>query len=461
MYIKLRELPKIDKLLLEAERQELFAPIERPRYTDILRELVDEARANILAGGDQQWTEADILKLASEQNEISDYNLRSLINCTGTILHTNLGRAPLGVRARKLIEMAISGYTNLEYDVETGERGNRYDLITDYLEQLTGAETAIAVNNNAAAVLLTLSALCAGKEVIVSRGELVEIGGSFRIPEVIRLSGAILVEVGTTNKTHLCDYEQAINEQTAAILKVHCSNFRISGFTSSPSDEALTELAQKHNITAINDVGSGCLLQADYLGNEPTVQTVLRSGYDIVTFSGDKLLGGPQAGIIVGAHALVDKIRRHQLLRALRIDKLSLAALEGTLYEYLYGNPLKNIPVQRMLQENPVESKRRAQRIVSKVHNQQLNLKLIHTKAQAGGGSLPERFIPSFGVQVTSPVCSADYIKELLRDQITPFIGRVERDVVILDTLCVNNNEINKIIDVFNAMDFDAVDEQD
>ena len=454
MYIKLRDLPKIDKLLAEAERRELFAPIERPRFTDILRELVAAARANIIAGGDEQWTEADILEQATEQNEISDYNLRSCINCTGTILHTNLGRAPLGLRARKLMEMATSGYTNLEYNIETGERGNRYDLITDYLEQLTGAETAIAVNNNAAAVLVTLSALCAGKEVIVSRGELVEIGGSFRIPDVIRLSGAILVEVGTTNKTHLRDYEQAITENTAAILKVHCSNFRISGFTATPIDEELTELAQKHQLVAINDVGSGCLLQADYLGNEPTVQTVLRCGYDIVTFSGDKLLGGPQAGLIVGTTALVDKIRRHQLLRALRIDKLSLAALEGTLYEYLYGNPQKNIPVQRMLHENPVESKKRAQRLVSKVHNAQLNLKLTHTQAQAGGGSLPERFIPGFGVQLTSPVCSADYLKELLRDQPTPIIGRVERDAVILDMLCVNGNEINKIVEYLNKMDF-------
>lgn len=461
MYTKLRDLPKIDKLLTAAEQQELFAPIERPRFTDILRELVDEARELILSGSEELWTEEDILKKAAEQNEISDYNLRSCINCTGTILHTNLGRAPLGLRARKLIELATSGYTNLEYDIDSGERGSRYNLVTDYLEQLTGAETALAVNNNAAAVLLTLSALCAGKEVIVSRGELVEIGGSFRIPEVLRLSGAILVEVGTTNKTHLWDYEQAINENTAAILKVHSSNFRISGFTSCPADEEITGLAEQYNIVTINDVGSGCLLQAVYLGNEPTVQTVVRSGYDVVTFSGDKLLGGPQVGLIVGKEELLDKISQHQLLRALRIDKLSLAALEGTLYEYLYGNAQKNIPVQRMLHENPVESKKRSQRIISRVNNEQLNLKLAHTKAQAGGGSLPERFLPSFGVQITSAVCSADYIKELLREQITPIIGRVERDALILDMLCVNNSEVSKIVDALNKMDFSDVEEQE
>ena len=457
MFVKLRSLPKIDRLVAEAERRELFAPIEKARFTDLLRELVDEARQRILSGSDELLTEEDILELAAERNEVSDYNLRSCINCTGTVLHTNLGRAPLGQRAKKLLELAASGYTNLEYDLSTGERGRRYDLIEDYLVQLTDAEAAIAVNNNAAAVLLTLTALCAGKEVIVSRGELVEIGGSFRIPDVLKLSGATLVEVGTTNKTHLTDYQAAINENTAAILRVHTSNFRISGFTSTPTDEEIAELANEYGITAINDVGSGCLLQADYLGHEPTVPTVLRSGYDIVTFSGDKLLGGPQAGLIVGKRALIDKISEHQLLRALRIDKLSLAALEGTLYEYLYGNP-----AQRLLHENPAESKKRATRILNKVAHEQLRLKLTPTHTQAGGGSLPERFMAGFGIRIRSDVYTADEIKEALRSGAIPIIGRVERDALVLDMLCVQNADCGKIVDALNKLEIDRpLDEEE
>jgi L-seryl-tRNA(Ser) seleniumtransferase len=334
----LRKLPKMDELLKEKVVIDSLKTVMRPIVIEALRETLDEFRNGILTDYISEFTTSDLLehfsKLVYKKNSP---NLKKVINATGVILHTNLGRALLSEEAVKNVAYCANNYSNLEYDLENGERGSRYSHIEELLKKITGAEAAMVVNNNAAAVLLVLNTLCSNKEAIVSRGQLVEIGGSFRIPEVMNYSNATLVEVGTTNRTHLYDYENNINENTGVLLKVHTSNFKIMGFTEEVPLEELVNLGKEKLVPVVEDIGSGVLIDFSKFGfsYEPTVQESIKKGVDIVTFSGDKMLGGPQAGIIVGNKFFIDKIKSNQLTRALRIDKLTLAALEGTLKYYL------------------------------------------------------------------------------------------------------------------------------
>ena len=346
------------------------------------------------------------------------------------MLHTNLGRAPLAKEAVEAVIEAASGYVDLEYDLKSGERGGRLDRVNSLICKLTGAQDSFVVNNNAAAVLITLTALATGREVIVSRGELVEIGGGFRIPEVMEQSGAKLKEVGTTNKTRIEDYEKAINDQTCALLKVHKSNYRIVGFTKETSIEELIALSRKYNLLTIEDLGSGMLIKGF---GEPTVQEVLASGVDVVTFSGDKLLGGPQAGIIAGKAHIIANIRSHPLARALRIDKMTLAALESTLHLYLNPDTHMQIPVIHMLNMSRDELYRLSSELCVEINAiAGLEATIVEVSSQAGGGSLPGKEFPGYAVAIKPP-CGCTSFNKALREAQTPIISRISQDSIIID----------------------------
>jgi L-seryl-tRNA(Ser) seleniumtransferase len=395
--------------------------------------------------------------MAEIEEAITDFvspKLRPLINATGIIIHTNLGRAPLSERAVQAIAGIGGGYSNLEYNLSEGRRGKRYENIRWIITELTGAEDALVVNNNAGAVLLCLAALSAGREAIVSRGELVEIGGSFRIPDVMVRSGAVLREVGTTNKTHLRDYADAISEETGLLLKVHQSNFRIVGFTEDVSIGKLGTLGRERGIPVMFDLGSGCLFPLDEYGirGEPLVKDVLEEGADIVTFSGDKLLGGPQAGIIAGRKDLIEEIARHPLTRALRPDKLTLSALEATLIEYLDPEKAReNIPVLRMLTEAPESVKKRARKIYRELKKRLpagLDIRMEEDFSQAGGGSLPEINLATFVVTIKPESPSLSSIEERLRRSSPPVICRIHEDRLILDARTIGEGEIKALGEV-------------
>ncbi len=364
--------------------------------------------------------------------------LRRVINASGVILHTNLGRAPLSKAAVDALAVA-AGYSNLELDLGTGKRGERAALVEGLLTSLFGGEAALAVNNNAAAVLLALTALAKGKEVAVSRGQLVEIGGAFRMPDVMRLSGARMVEVGTTNRTRAADYEQALTSRTAALLRVHTSNYRVTGFTESASLAELGEIAHRHDILLIDDLGSGA---TEAIGDEPTVAESVRH-CDVVTFSGDKLLGGPQAGIVVGRSEPVKKMARHPLARALRIDKLTLAALEATLRQRLTGHA-EDLPVERMLRAPAEEMRRRAAFWSVKLADRGVETKLVEGASAAGGGSLPEHPVPTVLLAIAGP---ASRLATALRRGVPPVIARVENDQCCLDPRTVLKGEDEDLVD--------------
>jgi L-seryl-tRNA(Ser) seleniumtransferase len=364
--------------------------------------------------------------------------LQPVINATGVLIHTNLGRVPLGPRQIEAVQAVAMGYSNLEYDVSTGRRGSRYSHAGALLTQLTGAEAALVVNNNAAAVLVTLAALCGGREVVISRGELIEIGGEFRIPEVMSSSGARLVEVGATNRTHLADYERAITPETAAILKVHPSNYRVVGFTASVEARELARLSRGRGVCFIHDVGSGLVAPgtAEWTREEPSVSDSIEDGADIVTFSGDKLFGGPQAGVIAGRRDLVTKIERHPLMRALRVDKMTLAALEATALMHLRGETAE-VPLWAMALTGSDELERRcralAERLETAVGAGGAKLEVVATEAVTGGGSLPGQTLPSWGLSIVHPELSSDEVARRLRRREPPVIVRVEDDRVVAD----------------------------
>jgi L-seryl-tRNA(Ser) seleniumtransferase len=370
-----------------------------------------------------------------------------VVNGTGVIVHTNLGRSLLAAQALEQMQQVARYYSNLEFDLEQGRRGSRYTHVEDILMELTGAEAALVVNNNAAAVLLALNTLAKGKEVIVSRGQLVEIGGSFRIPEVMTRSGAVLKEVGTTNKTHLRDYEAAISEETALLLKVHTSNYRIVGFMAEVSLEELVDLGQRHRLPVMEDLGSGTLLDVSRWGleKEPTVVEVVQSGCDLVTFSGDKLLGGPQAGIIVGREKLVRALQGNPLNRALRIDKLTLAALEATLK--LYRNEeqaLRDIPTLAQMAIPLPKLHRRAKRLyrlLTKDPLPEISLEIIPTTSQVGGGALPLSFLDSYALSFTPGLISVTELEQKFRSFSTPIIGRIEKDKFLLDVRTLHDDD--------------------
>ena len=460
----LKSLPKIDEMMLLLEKRAGIAGIPRELVKQACRSVVESLRDRILAdkgkGGELRLPTKDASAKQAEHilEGFSRYRLRRLINATGVILHTNLGRAPLCREALERMSEVARGYSNLEYDLEKGERGLRYDHVRQLLCALTGAEDALVVNNNAAAVLLALNSLAEGKEAIVSRGELIEIGGEFRIPDVMEKSGAQLKEVGTTNRTRLTDYERAIGPETGLILKVHTSNFRIMGFTEEADLLSLVHLGKKQGLPVMDDLGSGCLIELDRFGleREPTVRDTLATGVDVVTFSGDKLLGGPQAGIILGKRKALAHIRKNPLNRALRIDKLTLAALEATLVKYLRPEEaLADIPLLRALTEPMEAVKRRAKRLASLLRRtlpQGLTISLVKGVSMAGGGSLPTQEIPTVLIGIRATSLSAAALEEGLRRWKTPIIIRVADDQVLLDLRTLDAQEYKEIRDAIRAM---------
>lgn len=445
----LRRIPSVEQLLCKVREDPRFFGLSHPVVTALLRQSTQKIRHDLATQSQEKaapTTEEELNRqiidaAAAEKAVLMQPNLRKVINATGIVLHTNLGRAPLSMRAQAQVLEVMGGYSTLEYDLNRGERGDRYAHVVRRLEELTGAEASLVVNNNAAAVVLTLAGIARGREVLVSRGELVEIGGSFRIPDIIRQSGAELVEVGTTNKTHLSDYADAISANTAAILKVHTSNFKIVGFTSSPTSESLCALAKGKNLVSINDVGSGTLLPYEREGfREPSVQECVTAGFDLVTFSGDKLLGAGQAGIIVGKKVHVDRLRKEPLLRAFRIDKLSLAALEGTLIDYVTGGADSLIPVRAMLNASEKALKEAADELASKlikVVPAGWRIDVVKTAELAGGGALPVVELPGFGVRIVAGVMSATRLERKLRTSSVPIIGLLREEAVILDMRCM------------------------
>jgi L-seryl-tRNA(Ser) seleniumtransferase len=382
---------------------------------------------------------------------LSSFSLKPLINATGVVIHTNLGRSTLSERVLENIRRVSESYSNLEYDIEKGKRGKRYTHIKRILREITGAEDALVVNNNAAAVLLCLNTFSKGKEVIVSRGELVEIGGSFRMPDVMESSNAILREVGTTNKTHLFDYEKAINEHTSLILKIHKANFRIVGFTDEVSIEDLVSLGSKHHIPVMYDLGSGCLIDLKPYGihDEPSVQEIVKTGVDLTTFSGDKLLGGPQGGVIVGKKEHIERIQKNPITRAVRIDKLTLAGFEATLMEYVdEEKAIASIPTLRMLLQKPEEIRVRANTIARRLKKeiQNAHIKVTADTSRAGGGSLPERDLPTFVTAVKPDSISVNELEEILRKGTPPVITRIKEDTLVLDARTIRNNDIATLV---------------
>jgi L-seryl-tRNA(Ser) seleniumtransferase len=422
--MRLRDLPSVDELARGADD---------PLAVDAARMVLVRAREQIRAGADP----GDLgERLREELAAARAPRLRRVLNATGVIVHTNLGRAPLAAGALEQVADAAAGYSNLEYDLEAGARGSRQTHVAELLGRLTGAEAALVVNNNAAAVLLALAALAEGREVLVSRGELIEIGDGFRIPDVLARSGARLREVGTTNRTRAGDYENAVGPETAVILRVHQSNFRVVGFTEQPRLEELAQLAESHRLVLVDDLGSGALVE---IGDEPTARASLAAGADLVCFSGDKLLGGPQAGIIVGRADLVEQLRRHPLQRALRADKLTLAALEGTLR--LAVEAPDEVPVLRMLREPAEAVRERAQRLADLVGGE-----VEETVARAGGGALPLAELPSYA-------CAVDEsLAEPLRAAEPPVIGIVRDGRLLLDCRTLTDREAEEAAAAITAL---------
>ena len=369
-----------------------------------------------------------------------------MINATGTILHTNLGRSLLSEKIKENIESVAFNYSNLEFDIDNKKRGSRYVHLIDIIKKLTGAEDVLVVNNNAAAVLLTLNTLVKDQEIIVSRGELVEIGGAFRIPEIIKLSGGVPVEVGTTNKTHLKDYENAITEETGALLKVHTSNYKILGFTESVSNEEISYLARENELVSINDLGSGQFVDFSKFGlpYEPTVKEILDSGIDIVTFSGDKLLGGPQAGIIVGKKKYIEKMKKNQLTRALRVDKMTLASLEATLKLYLdEKDALEHIPTLHMISLSKERLFGKADVLKTKLSSLDFDIRIEEDKAEVGGGSYPASYLESVAVKLTHRKLHATEIERKLLEVEIPIITRIKDNSIILDMRTLRTREFD------------------
>ena len=453
----LRNLPKIDEVMLLLEKRDIFAKTPRTIVRSVCRSVVEDLRQDIL---NKKEDTKDITLPSAGQvadkamqilNSLHQYRLRRVVNATGVILHTNLGRAPLCNDALERLREIAGGYSNLEYDLAKGERGLRYDHVQKILCELSGAEDALVVNNNAAAVLLSLNTLAEGKEVIVSRGELVEIGGEFRIPEVMEKSGARLLEVGTTNRTRLTDYEKAIGPETGLILKVHTSNFKIVGFTEDADLPSLVALGTARGIPVMYDLGSGCFVELDRYGleREPTVADVLETGVNIITFSGDKLLGGPQAGIILGKRNILQEIKQNPLNRALRIDKLTLAALEATMMQYFQPErAMSRLRVLKALTEPLQDVDKRAKILLSLLRKERLEGLIISVKkgfSMSGGGSLPTQEIPTILLSVVSKHLSPSNLEECLRYLETPIIARIAEDEVLFDMRTIEEEEFPSI----------------
>jgi L-seryl-tRNA(Ser) seleniumtransferase len=451
----LRKIPSIHEIQQDAVFEGMIreSNISIEQGTELIKEEVARIRENILNGswdgpvpGSTELNAYIIKQAGKAASQKFTYTLTKVINASGTILHTNLGRARLSETAVHHVMEIARNYSNLEYDIEKGSRGSRHKHAEILIKEATGAEAAMVVNNNAAAVFLILSALAKNKEVIVSRGELVEIGGSFRVSSIMEESGAALVEVGTTNKTRQSDYEEKINENTAMVMKVHRSNFVIKGFTEEALTEDLVQLASNHEqVIFYEDLGSGMLydLKKHNIGSEPLVKDVISKGADIVSFSGDKLLGGPQAGIIAGKKEIIDILKKHQLARVLRVDKMTLAALEGTLIDYLKGKE-SNIPAYRSLLLHAEEVKKTAETVISYLQDRSdhFSAEVKPAKSQVGGGTMPDVELDTYVLSLKHASLDASQLEKALRKAETPIIGRIQRDEFLLDFRTADQTEI-------------------
>jgi L-seryl-tRNA(Ser) seleniumtransferase len=460
---ELRKLPKADLLLAAADRAGLVARLGRGQVMDAVRGELDRARKEVLGGAPCPPVEAIEEALLARLADAARGSLRPVVNATGVVVHTNLGRAPLSEETLAAMRRAGEGYTNLEYDLAAGERGDRYGHAEGPLCRLTGAEGAVAVNNNAAGVMLALAALMEARpseaaggaaardaggapEVVVSRGQLVEIGGGFRIPDVLRRSGATLVEVGTTNRTYVKDFEEAIGPRTRILLSVHRSNFRLAGFTHDAGLEELVALARARDLWVVDDLGSGSLLEtAPFgLGDEPTVHARVRAGADLVCFSGDKLLGGPQAGILAGRRDAILRVKRHPLMRALRLDKVTLAGLSATLAHYERSEATAKVPVWRAIALSPEALWERAKDWLAALGEAGEGCEVVESRSAIGGGSLPEVTLPTFVLAL--PPGDPDALAARLRRADPPVIGRIEEDRVVLDPRTVMPHEDEAVV---------------
>ncbi len=453
----LRKIPKIDDILKQPAMES--ASCSHAVLMESIRESLDNLRQQILSGDDNVSLEMEdicsaVLKLVEDKNQM---HLRPVINGTGIILHTNLGRAKLSDRAVEAIKSIAQDYNTLEYNLDKGGRGSRYDHVVDLIVKITGAEDAIAVNNNAAAVMLILSTMAKGHEVITSRGELVEIGGAFRVPDIMAQSGGKLVEVGTTNKTHYSDYVNAITEETGALLKVHTSNFKIMGFFEEVTLEEMVEIGHAHNLPVIYDMGSGAMVRLENYGiqDEPNVIDIMKTGVDILSFSGDKLLGGPQAGIIIGKKEWIAKMKKNPLTRAFRIDKLTLAALEATLRDYLDPEEaLKSIPTLQMMTATQEDLRPKGQKLFDMMNEnaEGYSVELVEDFGQIGGGSVPTQMIPSIAVAVKTENISLDQLEEQLRHVSLPIIARISKERMLLDVRCIEERHFAYINETFRKL---------
>lgn len=459
---RLRHLPAVHQLKAHQRFLNLLRMLDSSEsmLTEWLNEQLDLIRERVINNEfkDEDLNRDNLAEIIFDQLDekvrlFSGDNLQKVINATGVVLHTNLGRARLSQQAIKQITAIASSYSTLEYNLQIGKRGSRHDLVEEYLQHLTGAEAAMVVNNNAAAVYLVLKTMAQGKEVIVSRGELVEIGGSFRISEIMEESQAKLIDVGTTNKTHMKDYEKAMTEETALLMKVHKSNFKVVGFTDEVDTNELVSISREHNIPIYEDLGSGTLFdfQEEHVGIEPTVQEKVKTGIDILSFSGDKLLGGPQAGIIVGKKKWIDQLKEHQLARVLRIDKFTLAGLEATLKSYLRGQEQKEIPTVYNILESSESILEKANKFMHRVSESDSGF-ICHVEAgqsKIGGGTMPDVEIDTYVVNVTHDFYSSEELSEALRGLRVPIIVRLKKETVILDFRTVNDEELNLVIESF------------
>ncbi|MDY6045147.1 MAG: L-seryl-tRNA(Sec) selenium transferase [Peptoniphilus sp.] len=455
--IYLRALPQVGDVLetIKAENKDPVA------LKDAVREAIDSARRDILAAEDaascERFSSLEEIhaRIQSRINDQMTPNLRPVINATGVILHTNLGRSLLSQQAIERVASLTASYGNLEYDIEAGARGSRHDILSGLIRNITGAEDAMVVNNNASAVLLAISTLTEGGDVVVSRGELVEIGGSFRIPEIIELSGAHLREIGTTNKVHLADYERAAErEESEVLLKVHTSNFKIVGFTEEVELEALRRIADKHNLPLIYDLGSGLMDPLSEVGiHEPTVKEALAAGADLVLFSGDKLLGGPQAGIAIGKKKYIERMKRHPLARVVRMDKMSFAALEATFESY--RNPQaarEEIPVLAMITKSLDTIRRDAEDLKDKLIDLGYDAVVDRNRSQVGGGSCPGEYLDTYVVGIASKNPTVSELERALRHYETPIISRIERDRLLLDPRTLQTGDGETILQAFKSV---------
>jgi L-seryl-tRNA(Ser) seleniumtransferase len=459
----LQKIPAVDRILNSSLLVSLMPRYPRALVLKAVHQVLEDIRQEIKSPDETRdlpdLSVESVSKTVAESLRVLDQpSLRPVINATGIVVHTNLGRSLLAERVLQRFKTIAGGYSNLEFDLDTGERGSRYTHVEDILIELTGADAALPVNNNAAAVLLCLDTLAKGREVIVSRGQLVEIGGSFRIPDVMKRSGAKMVEVGTTNKTHLRDYESAIGPETALLLKVHQSNFQIVGFSEEVDTATLVDLGRKSGLPVMEDLGSGCFVDFSKYGllKEPTVQEVVSKGVDVITFSGDKMLGGPQAGIILGRKDLVETIRKNQLTRALRIDKLTLLALEETLRIYRDEQAaIREIPTLRMILQPYKEIKSKAVRLIrmiGRLDEESFSVALADGDSKIGGGALPLFTLPSSIVCLSPGRLSAQTIESRLRFYETPVIARIEKERVLLDVRTIQDSEMRTVAQAIRSL---------